>query len=79
MREEDAGGVKDAGGVDYDNTIASDGEGWFLASDYMAFVADGVRYDIKLVDGTIISNQPGSDVRGYGAVKYIRPHREFMT
>lgn len=72
MREEDAGGV------DYDNTIASDGEGWFLASDYMAFVADDVHYDIKYADGSVVFSKPGKCVSGYSGVKYIRPHRGFM-
>lgn len=70
MREEDAGD-------DDENAIASDEEGWFLASDYMAFMDDRVQYDIRFADGSIIFNQLGTDVRCYSGVKYIRPHRGF--
>lgn len=71
MREEDAG-------ADDDNAIASDEEGWFLASDYMAFVADGVHYDIKFSGGSVVFSKPGKYALGYSGVKYIRPHRGFM-
>ena len=71
MREEDDG-------ADDENTIASDEEGWFLASDYMAFMDDRVHYDIMFGDGSVVYNKPGNFARGYSDVKYIRPHRGFM-
>lgn len=69
MREEDKCKAATRAHVD------THGDGWFLASDYKAFVFPQICYDLKFADGKIMSNVYGDRMRGLCDVQYVRPHQ----